>query len=125
MQDALQKNGPHDVKFEMRYDLKELKEIASASGSPALKKETGYLDRARFHGKENFICKVLEGGGRILRRNLWKKSFSPHRNCGKERETTGGIWNCDDERNHKRLQTQRETKDNAENKPKRNRNTLL
>ena len=59
MQDAIQENRPDDVKFSRIYDLDLFKSIARDCGSPALAKETGYLDRARFFAKDKFIAEAI------------------------------------------------------------------
>ena len=58
MQDALQKDGADDVKFVPRFDIKAIKEIAKASGSPTLPQETGYLERAKFYAGRKFRCEM-------------------------------------------------------------------
>lgn len=58
MQNALQEDRANDVKFVARFDIKTIKEIAKASGSPTLARETGYLERAKFYAGRKFRCEI-------------------------------------------------------------------
>ncbi len=60
MQDPLQTDRKNDVKFTRGYKPKEVRDIIRASGSPSLLAEEPYLRRAKFYGKDKFICEMIE-----------------------------------------------------------------